>query len=122
MKAIRLAWVGIRADDYDATVRLFRDVLGLEVELVEEHTTELSLPAGERVQVFGRGHRYHELFGAEAGGPVPLFEVEDVREAERRLGEAGLVIVGSLESDPGWEWLNFRGPDGNLYAVASRRG
>jgi catechol 2,3-dioxygenase-like lactoylglutathione lyase family enzyme len=122
MKAIRLAWVGIRTDDYDATVRLFRDVLGLEVELEEEQTTELSLPAGERVQVFGRGHRYHEIFGTEARGPVPLFEVADVRGAERRLAEAGLEIVGSLESDSDWDWLNFRGPDGNLYAVASRRG
>jgi catechol 2,3-dioxygenase-like lactoylglutathione lyase family enzyme len=119
VKALRLAWLGIRTDDYEATVRLFRDTLGLAIEFEEPETVELSLPDGARVQLFARGHRYHEAFAGS--GPVPLFEVDDLDEAERRLREAGLE-VGERERDSSWEWFDFRGPDGNLYELARRRG
>jgi catechol 2,3-dioxygenase-like lactoylglutathione lyase family enzyme len=118
VKALGLVWVGVPARSYDETVRLFRDVLGLRVDLEEEATTELSLPDGARVQVFAPGHPYHELFDR----PVPLFEVDDVRAARRRLEHAGIELLGSIESDAAWEWFNFRGPDGNLYELGSRRG
>jgi catechol 2,3-dioxygenase-like lactoylglutathione lyase family enzyme len=119
VKALRLAWLGIRSDDYDATVRLFRDLLGLEVVFEEERTVELELPAGERVQIFGPGHAYHDRFAAS--GPVPLVEVDDLPAAESRLREADVDIL-RRESDSSWDWLEFRGSDGNLYSVGARRG
>ena len=119
MKALRLAWIGIRSDHYDATVHLFRDVLGLEVVFEEEHTVELELPAGERVQVFGPGHVYHDRFAAS--GPVPLVEVDDLEAAESRLREADVEIL-RRESDSSWDWLELRAADGNLYSVGARRG
>ena len=119
MKTLRLAWLGIRTDDYEATVRLFRDTLGLATELEEPRTVELSLPDGARVQLFAPGHRHHEAFAGS--GLVPLFEVDDLDEAERRLRGEGLD-VGERESDSAWEWFDFRGPDGNLYELARRRG
>jgi catechol 2,3-dioxygenase-like lactoylglutathione lyase family enzyme len=122
MKALRLAWVGVRTDDLDATAHFFREVLGLDVVLEEEGTVELELPAGERVQLFAPGHPYHDHFGAQARGPVPLFEVDDLDEAERRLRNAGYDLVGERERDSSWEWLEFRGPDGNLYELGCRRG
>jgi catechol 2,3-dioxygenase-like lactoylglutathione lyase family enzyme len=118
VKALGLVWVGVPARSYDETVRLFRDVLGLRVELEEEGTTELSLPDGARVQVFAPGHRSHDLFDR----PVPLFEVDDVREARRSLEQAGIGDLGSIESDGAWEWFDFRSPDGNLFELGSRRG
>ena len=119
MKALRLAWLGIRTDDYDATLRLFRETLGLATEFEERDTVELSLPDGARVQLFARGHRYHEAFAGS--GPVPLFEVDDLDEAERRLRAAGLE-AGERDRDAAWEWFGFRGPDGNLYELARRLG
>jgi catechol 2,3-dioxygenase-like lactoylglutathione lyase family enzyme len=118
VRVLGLVWVGVPARSYDAAVRLFRDVLRLPVELEQEGTTELSLPDGARVQLFAPGHPYHELFE----GAVPLFEVDDVREARRRLEEAGVELVGSIEEDQAWEWITFRDADGNLYELASRRG
>jgi catechol 2,3-dioxygenase-like lactoylglutathione lyase family enzyme len=118
VKALGLAWLGISSDDYDATVSLFRDVLGLEVAFAEEETVELKLPAGERVQIFGPGHRYHDRL---EGGPMPLFEVDDLEAAEARVRAAGLEIL-RRESDSAWDWLDFRGPDGNLYALGQRNG
>jgi catechol 2,3-dioxygenase-like lactoylglutathione lyase family enzyme len=119
MKALRLAWLGISSDDYDASVVFFRDVLGLEVVFEEEQTVELELPAGERVQLFAAGHEYHDRFAG--AGPVPLFEVGDLEAAEGRLREAGVEIL-ARESDSRWDWLELRGPDGNLYSLGARRG
>ena len=102
-------------------VSFLRDGLGLAVEFEEEATAELSLVNGDRVQVFGPGHRYHELFAAQATGPVPLFEVDDVHAAVRELEGTGAELVGPIEHDSHWEWANFRAPDGNLYEVASMR-
>ena len=119
MKALRLAWLGIRTEDYGANVAFFRDVLGLEVVFEEEGTIELELPAGERVQLFGAGHEYHDRFAG--AGPVPLFEVDDLTAAEGQLRDAGVEILGR-EADSRWEWLELRGPDGNLYSLGARRG
>jgi hypothetical protein len=50
-----------------------------------------------------------------------LFEVDDVHVAHSELIAAGIEVIGSIERDSNWEWLHFRGPDGNLYDLASRR-
>jgi glyoxalase/bleomycin resistance protein/dioxygenase superfamily protein len=50
---------------------------------------------------------------------VPLLEVDDVHEARAELVAAGVEVVGEIERDSAWEWLSFRGPDGNLYELGS---
>jgi hypothetical protein len=50
-----------------------------------------------------------------------LFVVDEIHAANAELVTAGIEIVGALERDSDWEWLHFRGPDGNLYELASRR-
>jgi catechol 2,3-dioxygenase-like lactoylglutathione lyase family enzyme len=120
VKVLRLCWLGVRTDEYDGMVRLLRDVMGLRPEFEEPDTVELSFVSGDRVQVFGPGHRYYDFFGRHASGPVPLFEVDDVRRARAELVAAGHEVIGEIEDDATWEWLHFRGPDGNLYELASR--
>jgi catechol 2,3-dioxygenase-like lactoylglutathione lyase family enzyme len=115
-----IRWLGVRAGRYDEMVGFLRDVLGLDVVFEEEGTTELSLPDGNRVQVFGPGHHYHRFFGEQATGPVPLFEVDDLEEARRTIEAAGIELLGAAERDSAWEWLHFRAPDGNVYELARR--
>jgi hypothetical protein len=50
-----------------------------------------------------------------------LFEVDDVGDAAAALEAAGIELVGPVDSDDAWSWVHARGPDGNLYAFASRR-
>jgi hypothetical protein len=95
--------------------------MGLQVEFTEARTTELSLPSGDRVQVFAPRDPYFEFFREHASGPVALFEVDDVRRARSELDAAGLEVIGEIERDSNWEWLHFRAPDGRLYALANRR-
>ena len=120
MEVRRLCWLGIRTEAYEPMIALLRDVFGMRVEFEEEASTELSLPSGDRVQVFGPGDRYYDFLGKHARGPVALFEVDDARAAREELVAAGVEIVGDLERDAEWEWVSFRAPDGNLYELASR--
>jgi catechol 2,3-dioxygenase-like lactoylglutathione lyase family enzyme len=117
----RLCWLGVGTAEYERMVAFLRDVLGMRVEFERVTTTELSLPSDDRVQVFGPGDPYYELFERHAPGPVALFEVDDVHAARRELEEAGIELVGPIEGDDAWEWTNFVAPDGNLYELASRR-
>jgi len=121
MRVLRLCWLGIPTREYEPMVRLLRDIMKLRVEFEEPTTTELSLPSGDRVQVFAPGDQYFDFFGKHANGPVALFEVDEIRIAQAELVAAGVEIVGAVERDSNWEWLHFRAPDGNLYELASRR-
>jgi catechol 2,3-dioxygenase-like lactoylglutathione lyase family enzyme len=121
MELRRLCWLGVRAREPERMVGFLRDVMGLRVEIEEHTTTELSLKRGDRIQVFGPEDPYYALFEANACGPVPLFEVDDVRQARAELERAGAELIGSIEHDEAWEWIHFRAPDGNLYELASRR-
>jgi catechol 2,3-dioxygenase-like lactoylglutathione lyase family enzyme len=121
MRVLRLCWLGIPAREYEPMVHLLRDTMGLRVEFEEPTTTELSLPSGDRVQVFAPGDPYFDFFGTHASGPVALFEVDAIRAAHAELVAAGVEIIGAIEQDSNWEWLHFRAPDGNLYELASRR-
>jgi hypothetical protein len=102
-------------------VRLLRDTMGLRVEFEDPTTTELSLPSGDRVQVFAPGNPYFEFFDNHANGPVALFEVDELSRARAELSAAGIEIVGDIARDTNWEWLHFHAPDGNLYVLAERR-
>jgi len=121
MRVLRLCWLGIAAQQYEPMVHLLRDVMGLRVEFETPTTTEVSLPSGDRVQVFAPADRYFAFFREHANGVVALFEVDDVRAARDDLVSAEVPVIGEIERDENWEWLNFRGPDGNLYELASRR-
>ena len=82
---------------------------------------ELSAANDDRIQLFGQGHRYFEFFRSRGATIVPLFEVEDLEQARAELTRGGVEIVAEPESDAVWTWLTFRGPDGNIYSLGSRR-
>jgi hypothetical protein len=75
---------------------------------------------GDAVQVTGPRAPYFAFFGQHTAGPVPMFEVDDLDEAQRRLEAADVGIVGTVDRDSHWEWLSFRGPDRNLYQLGAR--
>ncbi|HWD80810.1 MAG TPA: VOC family protein [Kribbella sp.] len=121
MKVLKLRWVGMATRDYQAMFEFLHGVLGLEVVFAEDTTAEFSTAEGDTVQIMAPGDRFFEFFAQNAGGPVPLFEVDDVHSATQELRQAGVELVGLPGRDERWEWINFRAPDGNLYELASRR-
>jgi len=115
-----ISWIGVPAHDYDATVHLFRDVLGLKVEFEEPETVELSVEDGGRLQVFAAGHRYYDFYRREGARLVPLFEVDDLGAARREFEAAGVEVLDE-DSDSAWRWLHVRAPDGDVYALGERK-
>jgi predicted enzyme related to lactoylglutathione lyase len=122
MRVKGLVWLGIPVDDYARAVRFFTETLGLDVAFDEAGTMELSATNEDRIQVFGRGHRYFEFYRDRGARIVPLFEVDDLAEARSELDRGGAEVFGEPESDGVWAWLTFRAPDGNIYSLGTRLG
>ena len=111
-----LTWTGIRTADYDAMVRLFREVLGLPVAHEQPDFAVFRLPNGDTVEVFGPTDTDHAHFDSR---PVVGFLVADVAAARAELEAAGTVdLIGPLRRWPGGTASrHFRAPDGNVYEV-----
>ena len=111
-----LRWLGVPVTQRAETEAFFRDVLGMRVLFSDDASTELETSEGDRVQLFGPQSPYFE----PGGRPIPLFEVDDARDAREQLADAG-VEVGPLETDSAWEWFDVNGPEGLALEVGSRR-
>jgi predicted enzyme related to lactoylglutathione lyase len=111
----------VEAEDYEAAVRFYRDVLGMPEEAAFEadggaHVTILD--AGRATLELANPAQKRFIDEVEVGRQVAprlrvAFEVEDAAEATRRLGEAGATVVAPPTETP-WRSLNARldGPAG----------
>lgn len=70
------------------------------------------LPDGRNVEVFAPDYPGKAHFTT---GPVVGFAVRNLPEAVDELRDAGIELLG--EAGPTWQ--QFRGPDGNVYELAS---
>jgi predicted enzyme related to lactoylglutathione lyase len=111
-----LVWVGTRTAAFDETVGFFRDVLGVELDVVRADFAWSRMPNTSQLEVFGPGDRDHLDFTT---GPVPEFLVDDLPTAIDELRAAGVEILGQpvIEQDGGW--VHFRAPDGNVYGLTA---
>src|SRR5829696_3303734 len=116
MKVHGVVWVGTRTDAFDETVAFFRNVLGVDLDVVSKDFAWSRMPNTSQLEVFGPGDRDHLGF---ATGPVPEFLVDDVDAAIAELRAAGVELVGepAVEDDGGW--VHFRAPDGNVYGLTA---
>ena len=113
MKIHKLAWVGTRTDNFQATAEFFERVLGLPAGLDVPGFRMLKLPDGGKVEVFGPDSEINRHFTT---GPVAGFLVDDVKAAADELVASGVEILLLTESDEsGNAWVHFRAPDGNIY-------
>ena len=136
MKVNRICFIGTRTQNFEASSRFFRDVLGLGVGHAEPGWSVFRLPSGRSdfVEVFGPEHDNASLFPAEVReGIVVAFAVDDVVGAREEMTAAEVELIGELVwanelfDDPdmaGFGWFFFRGPDGNVYVIQQdkRRG
>jgi catechol 2,3-dioxygenase-like lactoylglutathione lyase family enzyme len=134
MNVQRICFLGTRTENFDATVALFRDVLGLHNVHAEDGWSIFNLPSGRTdfVEVFGPEHANASVFPAEVSkGIVVAFAVDDIIGAREELAAAkveligGLVWASELFDDPnmeGFGWFFFRAPDGNVYVMQQASG
>lgn len=108
------SWVGVGTDDFKETVSFFTDVLSLSVVVIEDRgVAMLKVAEGQILEVFGPGTKGREFTSA----PVVGFEVDDVAAAREELITRGVEVLGEIGSWNGFEWLKFRGPGRQVYAL-----
>ena len=113
----RLAWLGIRTAEFEETVTMFRDTMGLEVIRQEEHVVGFKFPDGGQMEVWSPEDDFHSFF---TSGPVVGFEVDDINQASTRMEATGIEFLGPIQRSGSAAWNHFRGPDGNIYELISR--
>ena len=112
-------------EDFDVTVRFYRDTLGLEVEVHHEGYADVAAPGTLHFGIWSREEAAKATFGTpEAAGRIPIgftigFEVDEVESAECRLRESGIDVVQPMKTEP-WEQVTsrFLTPNGAFCEIA----
>ena len=118
MEVKGLGWLGIRTERFEETAQFFRDVMGLEVTRQERDVVGFGFPDGTEMEVWRPEYEFHAFFGT---GPVVGFRVYDVDEARAKLVAEDVEFLTPIQRSKGAAWTHFRGPDGNVYEIISRR-
>ena len=115
-------YVILYVGDLDASVRFYRDVLGLPFSDRMETYAEFRL-ANLKLGLYDRAH-LPELIGREgsetrAPASEIVFLVEDVDAEGERLGAAGVEILsGPVDRPWGHRTLHVADPDGHVVEIA----
>jgi hypothetical protein len=97
-----LVWLGMPAGAYAAAVRFFGETLGLEVAFDAGNTVELAAGNGDRMQLFGPGHRSFESYRSHGASTIPLLEADDLDQARPNWPAAALSCsAGRSQTAPG---------------------
>jgi catechol 2,3-dioxygenase-like lactoylglutathione lyase family enzyme len=113
-RMVGLGWLGVRTSAFEATVALYRDVLGLTPFVDDARSVRFRLENGVEVHVYGPADSDHAFFGS---APVVGLRVDDVDETRRLLEQAGIELLTPIERVGGDAWCHFRAPDGNVYEI-----
>lgn len=129
MKVLRVSFVGIRSENFDATVAMFRDVMGMDLAFENPEWAGFRLPSGDRdlLEILGSADIDERVAPAEfERGVLVAFAVDDVVSAREELAAAGIELIGEVvwandlfdsPEDEDWGWCFFRAPDGNVYVL-----
>ena len=123
VRIVGYSWMGVYADDFEATIGFFADKLGLPLEWRQEDTdfAGFRLPSGQLLEVFGpRWAQSHGRYDGASPSTSPIlgFEVENVEAAREELARRGVEFVTeALEFEGGASSAKFLGPDGQVYEV-----
>lgn len=113
MKVKGFAWAGIATDDFEASLRFYTQVLGLEVETLADELAILAVGPRQQLELFGKdgpGKRLNAI-------PTIGFEVDDLDAACDALRAAGITLIGEPGAWNGYRWQYFRSPEGHVLEV-----
>jgi catechol 2,3-dioxygenase-like lactoylglutathione lyase family enzyme len=109
-----IGFLGVRTSAFDATVSLYRDVLGLEPVLERPGAAWFRAADGASIHVYGPDDDDHAFFGS---APVAGLEVDDFDSTRAAMIAAGIEFIGEPQRDGRTAWNHFVGPDGNVYEI-----
>ena len=104
----KLSVIRCAVADMEASVKFYRDVLGLPLKSESPSWSEFDLGSNTLAL-----HKNRPDTPQPAGGWVLSFEVKDIKAARGRLEAAGVTIPGDFHEIPGGITLGTLDPDGN---------
>ena len=120
-----LASIAEVVEDTQAAIHFYRDILGLDVEVLSEGYANVTVPGVLHFGIWSRAEAAKAAFGnPEDAHRVPLgfsigFEVDEVRAAAEQIGNAGIGIAQSAKTEPwGQVTARFFTPSGALCEIA----
>jgi catechol 2,3-dioxygenase-like lactoylglutathione lyase family enzyme len=116
VRVLGYAWAGLATDDFDRSLRFFKDVLGLPVEVELDDLAILTVGPGQQLEIFGGNQPGKAL----TQNPVIAFEVDDLDSARNELIATGTELIGEPGESGGIRWQYFRSPDGHVFEIKSR--
>ena len=116
MKVQALSWLGVKTAKFYEMVHFYQEVLSLSPVLEQPNFAIFRFPNGDTVEIFGHGGPNEHL---TPGMAIYGFSVDNIEQARQELVQAGLELIGPLQSDENSAWQHFRGPDGNIYELNS---
>lgn len=116
----RLGFLGVRSASqaaFDATVALYRELLGAAPFVEEPATVWFRASDGSQVHVYGPGEDDHAFFGT---APVVGLVVDDFDATRSAMAAAGIAFIGEPQRSGDAAWKHCLGPDGNVYEIMGR--
>lgn len=117
MKVKGLVWLGLRTAQFEETVKLFRDVMGMETIRNEPEIAGFRLTNNTQVEIYRPEEDFHSFF---TSGPVVAFLVDNVDEARAEMEAAGIEFIGPIQRAGSTSWNHFKAPDGTVFEIMSR--
>lgn len=115
MQVRSFTWVGVSTDDFERSLRFYRDLLGLEEWVMGDEQAILRTSSGQQLEIFGADDREKQL----TSSPVIAFEVDDLEAAREELLIAGIELIGEVGRWNGFAWQYFRSPEGHIFELKS---
>jgi catechol 2,3-dioxygenase-like lactoylglutathione lyase family enzyme len=112
-----LIWLGLRTKKFEEMVRLFRDVMGLQLIRDEPEVSGFQLTKDTQMELYRQEEEFHAFFTT---GPVVAFQVDDVDSARTTMEAAGIEFIGPIQRAGKMSWNHFRAPDGTVFEILSR--
>ena len=109
-----LVWAGTRTGQFEDMLAFCRDALGMKQGHLETEFAALSMPNGDRFELFGANSPYNAFMTQ----PVIGFAVDDLPAARAELEQRGIEFIEPIRKlKNGNAWCHFRAPDGFLYSL-----
>jgi lactoylglutathione lyase len=110
-------------EDFDKSIKFYRDILGLEVNSQDGKFADFKLE-GTSLAIFQKSDAvamFPKEYMGKGGGIVLAFQVEDVAETCKLLETKGVKIIeGPKTTSWGQTVTYFLDPDANIWEVSAK--
>ncbi len=117
--SMRIAVVALWAEDVEAAVRFYRDVIGLRS--VKQRRKRPHFEAGGVQIVLLEGRPVAAQNSVPENFPLVAFAVDDLEQALERLHEHGVRLPWGVGHDAHSRWAMFYDPAGNLIELLQEK-